>query len=459
MRTPRLPLPAFFVVLTAALALMPCARAAEPDDGAVLVQGPVTGRLQTIDGQRVLSLWGTPRERGYAHGWLMADRLMAGAEHDFGKLLKPFMPLYNNVVRTTLIPKFAFDAREREELEGLFEGFQAKRGEAGLRLEALGREMDLTDLMALNTFGDWYGLGCSSLAVWGRHSKDGAPRVGRNFDFPAFELVAQHQMVVVRAADGENAGSVSVSYPGCIGLMTGQSARGLFVSIHDVPVREPTAQFRDGNVPRLLALRRLLEQVQEDAPIRRAETLLGTWPTMYGNNMMVVAGSAAEGERLAAVLEYDGREDVQSGVTARGAEGSEPALVGGVQPLLACTNDHLLRQGLVSYGPTACWRYPLLLAGADGEEPLALDADALFARMARVAFPKGGGDLTQAEAILTVKQTNGFGTLHQVVGEPASGLLHIRLARIGSRVEREPAHAYDVPALVAALEFATPDVR
>lgn len=452
MKSPRLPwFTVLVLVVVGALAAAPWAGAAEPEGGAVVVEPKITGRFEKLGGQHVLTLWGTPRERGFAHGWLLADRLVAGAEHDFGKLLKPFLPFYEGMIRKTVVPRFAFDAREREEIEGLYEGLKARRGEQGVVLESLGRAFDVTDLIALNTFGDWYGLGCSSLAVWGRHSEGGVPRVGRNFDFPAFDLVAVHQMVVVRAADGEQAGSVSVSYPGCIGVMTGQSARGVFVSIHDVPVREPSAQFREGNVPRLIAIRRLLEQVQGDAPITMAERLLGGWPTMYGNNMMVVAGSAAEGERLAAVLEYDGREAIDDGVTARGPEGAQPALVGGAPPLLACTNDHLLREGLVHYGPTACWRYPLLLEGADGKEPLALGVDALFARMSRVAFPRGSGNLERAEAILTVKQTNGFGTLHQVVGEPSLGRLHIRLARVGSRVELEPARVYDVPGLIDGL--------
>ena len=454
------------VLLLAAASFLPAARSAEPDEapagGAVAAAPHITGRFEASGGQRVLTLWGTPRERGFAQGWLLAEALVAGAEHDFGKLLKPFLPFYEVSIRKVIVPRFAFDEREREELQGLYEGLVARRGKEGLALEALGRPFDLLDLKALNSFGDWYGLGCASLAVWGRHSEGGIPRVGRNFDFPAFDLVARYQMVVVRAADGDRAGSVSISYPGCIGLMTGQSERGLFASIHDVPLRAPDAQVREGNVPRLVAMRRLLEQVGGDEPIARAERLLASWPTMYGNNMMVVAGHVAEGTPVAAVLEYDGRVDLGRGVTARRADGAAAALVGGVEPLLACTNDHLLRQGLASYGPTACWRYPLLREGAEGEAPLALGVDDLFARMTRVAFPKGDGDLESAQAILTVKHGNGFGTLHQVVGEPSLGRLHVRLARLGSRVEREPVHVYDVPALLDGLARSLgdgPDVR
>ncbi|MGE0193615.1 MAG: C45 family autoproteolytic acyltransferase/hydrolase [Planctomycetota bacterium] len=441
-----------FVLLAAlAAAVLPWVALRAEEPGAAVAEAVrVTGRLEKRGPQTVLTLWGTPRERGFAHGYLLADSLLAGAEHDFGQLLKPFLPMYEGFVRGKIVPNFALDAREREEVEGLIEGLKAKRGEDGVRVEALGRAFDITDLIALNTFGDWYGMGCSSLAVWGRHSKDGTPRVGRNFDFPAFDLVTDHGLVVVRAPDGEYAGSVAVTYPGCIGLLTGQSERGVFVSVHDVPVRAPTAQLRPGNVPRLLALRRLLERVQGDTPTTQARTLLAAWPTMYGNNLMVMAGHAKEGEPLAAVMEYDGREDVHDGVTQRTPEPGVPALEGGTDPLIACTNDHLLRDGLARSGPTQCWRYPLLIEGAHGDKPLAFDVATLFDRMGRASFPRGEGNLERAAGVMGVKRTNGFGTLHQVVGEPALGHLHIRMARLGSRVEKEPAIDYDVPAVVKA---------
>jgi len=149
-------------------------------------------------------------------------------------------------------------------------------------------------------------------------------------------------------------------------------------------------------------------------------------------------------------MEYDGREDVQDGVTERTPEEGVPALEGGSDPLIACTNDHLLRDGLVRSGPTQCWRYPLLIEGAHSDTPLAFDVAALFDRMGRASFPRGEGNLERAAGVLGVKRTNGFGTLHQTVGEPALGHLHIRMARLGSRVEKEPAIDYDVPALVKA---------
>ncbi len=430
---------------------------AEPPASAPPVAGDraappaVTGRFESRGRQRVLTLWGTPRERGFAHGYLLADDLFAGAEYDFGQLLKPMLPMYELIVRKSLVSRFALEPREKDELDGLLEGIVARRGADRMRLEALGRDLDAADLLALNTFGDWYGMGCSSLAVWGRHSRDGEPRVGRNFDFPAFELVTTYALTVVRAADDGAAGCVAITYPGSIGVLTGQSDRGVFVSVHDVPVRVADAMQRDGNVPRLVALRRLLERVEGDRPVAQARTLLDSWPTMYGNNLMIVAGRVGDGEPQAGVLEYDGREPVDGGVSARlpDPEG-KAAISGGTSPLIACTNDHLLRPLAGGREPSACWRYPLLLEGSNGDAPLDLDVAGLFARMSLAVFPRGEDDLVRPSATAGMKRSNGFGTLHQVVGEPRAGLFHVRFARYGSRVEREPVEVYDVPALVRA---------
>lgn len=431
-----------------------------PEDGAEDAKqaeqaGPpadLCGRLEAIGGQRVLSLWGTPRERGFAHGWLLADDLREGAQHDFGKLLGPFLPIYEAWTRKSIVPKFLFAPEEIEELEGILEGIVARYGEAGLHLEALGRKVDLLDLKAINTFGDWYGLGCSSLALWGRHTTDGDPLVGRNFDFPAFELVAGRQTIVVRAAADGRLGSVTLAHPGSIGVLSGMNEHGVFASIHDVPVVPGAEQSARANVPRLLAMRRLLERVHGERPIDQARQALEAWPTMYGNNIMVVAPKEAAGVPFAAVFEYDGREQIDGGATTRVADEDAGLSADDLCPVLCCTNDHLEREGRVAYSKESCWRYPRLVRSASDAEGLRMDADAMFARMAEAAFPRRNRMLTRAESLLSVKSTTGFGTIHQIVAQPQRARMLVRVARYGSSIAREPVQAYDVRALVEALE-------
>src|SRR5262245_35344561 len=43
--------------------------------------GTLTGKLTNHDGVRILYLWGTPYERGYAHGRLLAHEILDIADH------------------------------------------------------------------------------------------------------------------------------------------------------------------------------------------------------------------------------------------------------------------------------------------------------------------------------------------------------------------------------------------
>ena len=402
----------------------------------------LTGRL-TVDGaHRVLTLWGTPYERGFAHGYLLAEHVLAGLRYDLEQVMKPLLPKYEGMVVKAVAPAFAFAPHEEEELRGLFDGLRKRLPEADRALASLKRPVTLNDLKALNTFGDWYPLACSSCAVWGDRTEDGSTLVGRNFDFPGFELLLEHQIIVVRAAEKGRHGSVSVAYPGCIGATTGMSTQGLFVSIHDVPVRPPMLKALQANVPRLLTVRRLFEQVDGDRPVETAHKLVAGWQTLYGNNLMV-AGDAKGDAVRAGVLETDHREDLDEGATLRPARPDEVCL--------ACTNHHRARKEVHVPNPLfKRWRYPRLLQEAGRTDAETFTVRSMFELMEHTAFPRNGKPQIRVKNLLEVATRKGFGTLHQAVGETGARRLHLKMAVAGEHITSQPAKTYDVKKLVAA---------
>lgn len=413
----------------------------------------VTGRYEVIGTHRVLTLWGTPRERGFAQGYLLGEQVVAGIAHDFERIMKPFLPMYEALVKTTVVPKFNFTERETAELEGLFEGLKARLPKEKLRIEALDRAFELVDLKALNTFGDWYGLGCSSLAVWGELTADGQPLVGRNFDFPAFDLVLAHQYIAVRAAEDGAQGSVGVSYPGCIGTLTGMNAAGVFVAIHDVRIKPDMKKALRPNVPRLLAVRRILETAKGAGACAQARDLVRRWPTLYGNNLMVVAPRSGEGAPCAAVLEYDCREDLDGGCTMRLTDGvleRKPTDL----PLacLACTNHHRDRAHPNGKGDGfSRWRYETLSSlGMRAKPSRPLGVIDVFALMGRAAFPRDGSAQQRSESLRGKKRNHG--TLHQVVGETGKRILHVKLGALNTHIRNVWPRTYDVGALLKAIQ-------
>jgi len=412
----------------------------------------VTGRFETVEGHRILTLWGTPRERGFAQGYLLAEHILAGFTHDFESILKPFLPQYEMLIKTMVVPNFKFSPRELQEMEGLFAGLVARLPREKLRIAALNRDLELVDIKAINTFGDWYGLGCSSLAVWGELSADGQPLVGRNFDFPAYDLVLRHQYVVVRAPDGEARGQVGVSYPGCIGTLTGMNADGVFVAIHDVPIRPGIEKALRANVPRLLAVRRLLEQVAGSEACKQASALVRTWPTLYGNNLMVVAPRVKDGVPCAAVLEYDCRLDLDGGCTLRVNDGVEGRKEGD-PPIacLACTNHHRARDEPPNYKELKPrWRYPELSCIGGEERPdKPLGVADMFRWMGKTAYPKHGKP--QQRAVALKGPGRHHGTIHQAVGQTGKRMLHLKLGVVGKHIRDVTPRRYDVRALLSPL--------
>ena len=433
-------------VLVMGLTVLSSVRAEDAPSSSTAKQLTVNGRLEMNRGQPVLWLWGTPKERGFAHGYLMGEKIMKGVRHDFAHALKPLGKRYDAFVTKLIVPKFHFEAREEEELNALFDGMKAANPKGGLRVEALGRDLGLIDLKALNTFGDWYGLGCSSMAVWGKRTVDGLPLIGRNFDFPTFDLVLGHQFVVVHAPSKDHAGFVAVTYPGCVGVLTAMNSDGTFASIHDVKNRPQLMDAARPNVPRLLAMRRMMESLTGKDICPRALAMARTWPTLYGNNIMVAAAKAYGDAPGAGVLEYDSNVEKDKGATLRRPDGGGST----IGSCLACTNHHRTRRPPPKpVGRWTPWRYRLLtkpdtLAQDEG----AFTVERMFAHMRAASFPRGGGPLGPIQSTVGPKRLEGFGTLHQVVARCGPKQLHIRLSKMGTNIAKAAVVSYDVDKLI-----------
>jgi|GEM_PF-5029025 len=378
----------------------------------------ISGRLVEEGGAPRLELWGTAKERGFAHGYLMAERIMNSFESDLGVMLLGRYPRYESRVRTELLANFDFTDAEVEELEAMLKGMQARLPGDGTLLKKFKRLADLADLKALNTAGDWAPYGCSSLALDGSFTQDGDPAVVRNFDYGGLKLLLDHQFIVVVNPSEGGFGFVGVSYPGCIGVITALNSESFFTAIHDVPVVGKDEVLTRPNVPRLIAQRRLMLSVGGVDAIEAARKNLKVWPTMFGNNFMVASGKFRPRAPFAAVLEYDLREDIDGGVTMRCADGA-----GEASTALASTNHHRLRG--VSDKPPACDRYAALLAEAEARRgKTRLSLDDLFAVASAAALPKAPRKQSRLM----------HGTLHQAVALLGLCELHVKLGKVGANI-------------------------
>jgi hypothetical protein len=321
---------------------------------AVAAPPQLKGQLDESSGLRVLRVWGTPHEQGFAHGYLLAADIKALFDEE---VLDPKIigdvNLYEQRLRGQMLPMFFFTPAEVEELEGMLEGMRAKLGGSGLHLERLNRPLDLKDLKAVNALPDWYTLFCSSFSAWGDLEADGQIITGRNLDFLNLPLLRKtHVTVVYLDPAGDGKAWVSQTWPGVIGVLTAMNEEGVTISLHDSSGPRPQAW--GGFRPRILALREAIEKASADTAIKEVQEILRRQPAFVGNNVHVSVPYTGQ-DTPAAILEYDGALNVGQGVTVREAtsKGSD-----GVEHAVFCTNHYRTRSQ-----PQQCWRYESLAKG------------------------------------------------------------------------------------------------
>jgi hypothetical protein len=310
----------------------------------------ITGSLDTIQGVRVLKLWGTPDQRGFAHGYLLGRDIVEMFE---GAVLSPEVledpRHYETEIRGKFLRQMRFNPERRAELEGMLRGTVEAVGVPATRLERLGRNLDVRDLLAMNCMADWYRLACSSFSAWGEAAADGGMITARNLDFLALPgLDTAHVIIVYLEPGGGKQPWVSVVWPGLIGAYTSMNADGVTIMMHDARGRANTHQ--GAFVPRSIALRDALESARGPTAVADVKRVLLTEPSVVGNDIHVSSPFSGQ-VHPAAVFEYDGDLSADGGVTTRFS--TAPPL----RNWLVCTNHYCLRQAPHEPGADSIRRY------------------------------------------------------------------------------------------------------
>ena len=329
-----------------------------PDDG-------VHGRLTEVEGQRVLHVWGTPQEMGYAHGALLRDSIVAVLENYALEVIPPSTldtagAIYGAVA--DIPPPL------REEAEAIVEGM---RDHGGVQVPSLGRELTANDLLVVNAMTDLLAIGCSSLSAWGDATDDGIgdeARIVRNLDWSEDAALLENQIVIAyEPSDPERQKVLSVAFAGYIGCLSCMNEAGVSV-LFNMGYGDGAASIGEamqGFAPSNLMLRDVLSRRDVDgdgqstaddveAAVRK-QTHAGSWIL----HVLEPNASAKARERAPArILE----------VEADGVHTRDPGAGLGAS-MLAATN-HLRGKD----GPEACWRYDRIERTAKSTESFERDA-------------------------------------------------------------------------------------
>src|SRR6056297_1676709 len=105
----------------------------------------VKGKLAEFDGKRILTLWGTHQERGYAQGYLLGE--------DFNRVFNNYVLNYEcggslmvySALRNLFIASYSVEEKYKIEAEAMLQAMLDKDIE--LYNDVLGREIDATDIL------------------------------------------------------------------------------------------------------------------------------------------------------------------------------------------------------------------------------------------------------------------------------------------------------------------------
>jgi hypothetical protein len=201
----------------------------------------------------LLQLNGSPAERGYAHGYLLAPQIIDWfVFYQFQSNMKGSIDWYDQISGWWLKNQFRPPAYKAE-VEAMLEGMKASstKSNTSMFIQELNREFSATEIYMINAYleatpnnsaitrGPFVGgkagaPACSQFVTWGAATKDGLPLAGRNMDgecdAPHYATV-HHLIVSAVAGEGEKR-FISVMWPGHIGGLSLFNEDGLYLMLN-----------------------------------------------------------------------------------------------------------------------------------------------------------------------------------------------------------------------------------
>jgi hypothetical protein len=285
----------------------------------------VNGEIFEIQGARILRVWGTPYEQGYANAYLNAsdiyDVIIEACESNnlTDEILQSLYPLLDEMV---------FPAHYEQELRGMLAGLNSRAGGA-VYIPPIGRNLTFNDYFIGHILKELNDVNCSSFTAWGLMTEDGGLIGGVNKDWIDSEnnnVRRDKQMIIIRIPDADSGrfATLCVDEPGSISGCKAINEEGLFAKQHDSNSRPRTVN--TGFMQDDLFYREVVETMGADATGTGIRNLLLPYITNDGTNMMV--GMPYNGSNMPSYkFELDGDESYEGGISIWKPEVVRPYLV------------------------------------------------------------------------------------------------------------------------------------
>lgn len=276
-----------------------------PDQPPKMSASVPNGRVEDQGGLRVVHLWGTPEERGRAHGELLGPEIAQILRREFDYRFAA-RPQLLKLARGQIRRRVEFPAHMRAELQALFETMKAAGTD--LSLPTFGRDIDLWDLLLVNALDIFAEMGCSGFTLWDDRVEGGGVLTCRNFDWfvSGPHMVDNTILLVQHPRQGRS--FATVTWPGYVMAVTGVNADGVCVFLHTGNGRRTMAP-RRGTVPTAAAARQILEEATVANAFEVARKAVGqTSPPASYLTRVVLPATPAGAPGPVRVFEADHRE-------------------------------------------------------------------------------------------------------------------------------------------------------
>jgi hypothetical protein len=364
----------------------------------------VNGILSTVENMRVLKLYGSHYEMGYAHGYLLGPEIFERQESNLAQ--EGILELYENQVLPN-IQQVHFPSIYYEEIRGNFEGVTARTTNGTIYSSVLERVVDFNDALALNALNAFASQGmCSSFSAWGGITQTGEVLTGYNHDCALSNNYTGKWLIIVRVPDQESGAipSVCAGMAGELNIHTGMNSTGVTLTCHAINSPYETTS-TDGFTSEGIIFRKLTEYVNAGAPPPGIKNILNVLYGIESEALMMSWPYVDSGTRAVAV-EIDGNLSQNHGFSLRYPDNNRPYIMQ--------TNHFWLR-----YPPPdlPCDRYAyledFLSSIASGHSPV-LSVDTAWNLLAEL--PREPGVITEIA----------------VVFEPVEKRMHVAFAEPGT---------------------------
>lgn len=226
----------------------------------------INGTIISSDNQyKVVKVWGTHEERGYAVGYLLAESIF----DLFSNYLRPAFGSYYDMARGLM----STDAHIKIDSVYIYEAMAMADGINASGL--VSTEVDYIDVLLANSFLDFQNFvgkglgldnGCSSLINWGTATEgtelEGKSVMSRHLDWDDQPVIIRNQVMIIHIPSEENEQAwLLIGFAGQMSVLSGINESGVGIMQHMLSDEYTSASLNKSYEPIWFSMRKAIERL------------------------------------------------------------------------------------------------------------------------------------------------------------------------------------------------------